>query len=120
MLHVLDNGICTSCNPDAQRNFNPSEPRIPGGPHGGEWGHGAGHALEDELQLAGRIHLDPGERLVSSSRLDNSSGADVDLLFAVVHGPYGNEVRIVRCRGEVARRGQGRDGWTRQRRTPPG
>lgn len=93
MQHVLVDGLCATCQP-VLRAFNPSEPRIPGGEHGGEWGHGFGHALEDELQLAGRIHLDPGEQLVSSSRLDNSSGADVDLLFAVIHSPYGNEVRI--------------------------
>lgn len=27
-------------DPAAMRKFNPSEPRIPGGPHGGEWGSG--------------------------------------------------------------------------------
>lgn len=60
-----------------------------------QWVKNPAGALDDELELASRIHLDPGERLVSSSHLQDDSGADVDLLFAVIHNPFGfHEVRI--------------------------
>lgn len=78
----------------AKHRFDPKQLRDPGGEHGGQWVKNPAGAFKDELNLAGRIHLDPGERLVSSSRLADSSGADVDLLFAVVHSPHGHEVRI--------------------------
>lgn len=115
--HRLADGICASCGPArtwedvgftrdrtgrwidsavrAKHRFDPS--LHPHDPHNGEFvgtPGGAAGALADELDLAGRIHLLPGERLVSSSRLQDSSGADVDLLFAVVASPYGHEVRI--------------------------
>lgn len=48
--------------PVAARSFNPAEPRIPGGPHGGEWGHGG--VVKDVLKLAGKIELGDGEELL--------------------------------------------------------
>lgn len=73
-----------------ERKFDPRQLRDPGGENGGQWVKNPA----DELNLAGRIHLDPGERLVSSSRYGDLSDSDVDLLFAVVHSPFGSEVRI--------------------------
>jgi len=74
--------------------YNPGQPRDPGGEDGGRWvkSPGAG-AANDALKLAGRIALDPEERLVSSSRFADSNH-DRDLVFAVVHGPDGGDVRI--------------------------
>lgn len=50
-LHVLVDGICTTCAPVLERRFDPSEPRIPGGEHGGEWGHGGGALKKAEKAL---------------------------------------------------------------------
>lgn len=54
-LHELVDGVCTTCA-TMERHFDPSEPRILGGPHGGEWGHGGGigSALKDSLKSAGK------------------------------------------------------------------
>lgn len=61
--------------PPAERKFNPSEPRIPGGPHGGEWGSGGGvHALKDALKLDGKIDLAPDEHLIGSGKIDADAG----------------------------------------------
>jgi hypothetical protein len=57
--------------------FNPDEPRIPGGPHGGEWGSGGGavsHALKDALKLGDKTDLQPGEKLLGSSKIDGDAG----------------------------------------------
>lgn len=63
-------------------------------PHTGEWIDATpGSGAADALGLAGRIDLDPGERLVSSSRFKDPGGS-VDMLFAVVHGDHGSDVRI--------------------------
>jgi hypothetical protein len=68
----------------------------------GEWATGgasngtaAGMAAgEDRLGLAGRIQFGDGERLISSDRLAPTLDSDADLLFAVVDGPDGRELRI--------------------------
>lgn len=57
------------------RKFNPSEPRIPGGEHGGEWGGGgAVHALKDALKLGDKADLKPGEKLIGSDKVSADSG----------------------------------------------
>ena len=63
-------------DPAAMRHFNPNEPRIPGGPHGGEWGSGGGvsHVLKDALNLDGRIDLAHDEKLVGSAKIDGDVG----------------------------------------------
>lgn len=63
------------------------EARVPEGlPEGGQWvsAEGALHAVEhlvdpkhDRLKLAGRIHLDPGEHLISSAKVDPGEGSAV-------------------------------------------
>jgi hypothetical protein len=64
--------------------FNPDEPRVPGGPHGGEWGHGGG-VLSDALKLAGKIQLDDGETLIGSSKVDGDAGG-IRMAFTEQHG----------------------------------
>lgn len=83
--HVLRNGICTTC--EVQRRFDPSEPRIPGGPHGGEWGHGgsAGKALKDAMKLDGKIDLGPDEKLVGSAKVDGDQ-AGIRMALTETHG----------------------------------
>ena len=68
----------------------------------GEWATGGASngtaarmtAGEDRLGLAGRIRLGDDERLVSSDRLAPTLDIDADLLYAVIDGPSGREVRI--------------------------
>jgi hypothetical protein len=92
---AADAGPKAPALPPAERKFNPSEPRIPGGPHGGEWGGGAaGRALKDALKLGDRADLAPGEKLVGSDRISPSGGHDVDALFAVVDTPQGRRIRL--------------------------
>ncbi|WP_433078883.1 phage portal protein family protein [Dactylosporangium sp. CA-052675] len=71
--------------------YDPGQLRDPNG----EWGDGipGPSVAKDALNLAGRIDLDPGEKLESSSRISDTSG-DVDVNFAVVRGPDGADVRI--------------------------
>jgi hypothetical protein len=65
--------------------FNPSEPRVPGGEHGGEWGSGgAGGALKDTLKLAGRIQLGKDEKLVGSAKIDGDGG--IRMALTETHG----------------------------------
>lgn len=90
-----------------QRRFDPKEPRIPGGPHGGEWGHGGGHALEhlvkdagsgdkskapDPLKLGGRIDLKPGESFRGSGKVSADAGQDVRVAW--VAGGDGKHLRL--------------------------
>jgi hypothetical protein len=81
-----------------ERKFNPLQPRDPGGEGGGQWVKspaGAAKAVgKDLLELAGRIELDRRETLVSSDRLVGDNGGDTHFNWAVVHGPYENDVRI--------------------------
>jgi peptidoglycan hydrolase-like protein with peptidoglycan-binding domain len=59
------------------RKFNPDQPRVPGGEHGGRWVKSPGSAVsavKDALKLAGRIDLDPGEELLGSAKVDGDSG----------------------------------------------
>lgn len=83
---------------EIRRKYNPGQLRDPGGEGGGQWVKSPGSAAEaagkDLLELAGRIDLDPREKLVSSDRLNGDNGGDVDLNWAVVHSPAGNEVRL--------------------------
>lgn len=83
---------------EIRRKYNPGQLRDPGGEGGGQWVKSPGAAAEaaskDLLELAGRIDLDPREKLVSSDRLNGDNGGDVDLNWAVVHSPAGNEVRL--------------------------
>lgn len=76
-----------------QAKYNPAQIRDPGGEDGGRWIKNPAAAAQDALNLAGRIELGPDERLVSSSKLNDSSG-DRSLVFAAVHGSGGNDVRI--------------------------
>lgn len=85
--HVLVDGICTTCE-NVERRFDPSEPRIPGGPHGGEWGSGGGSvgkALKDALKLDGKIDLGPDEKLVGSDKLLADSGS-IRMALTETHG----------------------------------
>lgn len=69
-------------------SFDPSEPRIPGGPHGGEWGSGGGSvgkALKDALKLDGKIDLGPDEKLVGSDKLLADSGS-IRMALTETHG----------------------------------
>ena len=78
-MHVLDNGICTTCNPhvfvDGQcttcspmmRSFDPDEPRDP---HSGKWSS-VGGAAKDLLKLAGRLG---DEKVVASGKLKTRDG----------------------------------------------
>lgn len=97
-LHILDNGICTTC--EVARSFNPSEPRIPGGPHGGEWGHGGigkdvkkALAGQDPLKLADRIDLPAGDHLVSTGSVNDLVG-DKSAVVAHINGNGGPRVRL--------------------------
>ncbi len=99
-LHELVNGVCITCGPDAKRHFNPSEPRIPGGEHGGEWGHGGvgkevKKALtgQDKLKVADRIDLPPGDHLVSSGSVNDTIG-DKTAVVAHIDGTGGPRVRL--------------------------
>jgi hypothetical protein len=59
------------------RKFNPDQPRVPGGEHGGRWVKSPGSAVsavKDALKLAGRIDLDPGEELLGSAKVDGGAG----------------------------------------------
>lgn len=86
-MHVFINGVCITCTPSVERNFNPSEPRIPGGEHGGEWGHGGavGKALKDALKLDGKIDLGSDEKLVGSDKLLADSGS-IRMALTETHG----------------------------------
>ena len=55
------------------RKFNPGQPRVPGGEHGGEWS--ATGAIKDALKLAGKIDLDPDENLLGSDKVIGDGGA---------------------------------------------
>jgi hypothetical protein len=83
-VHVLDDGICVTCQPHelvdgecvtcrttASRNFNPTEPREP---HSGKWIDGPGTAAKDALKLAGKIELGKDEHLVASNKLKVRDG----------------------------------------------
>lgn len=86
-LHILDNGICTTCE-NVERRFDPSEPRIPGGPHGGEWGSGGGSVgkvVKDALKLDGKIDLGPDEKLVGSAKVDGDQ-AGIRMALTETHG----------------------------------
>ena len=87
------------------RKFNPDEPRIPGGPHGGEWGHGGGLA-HDVLKLAGRIQLGKDERLVGSDGVPVAPHASVTnkAMLAMLSTPGGPRLRL----GSVDRADAGR------------
>jgi hypothetical protein len=53
--------------------FNPAEPRRPDG----KWGSGGGaasHALKDALNLGDKTNLQPGEKLLGSSKIDGDAG----------------------------------------------
>lgn len=84
MPHVLVDGICTTCNSDVQRSFDPDEPRDP---HTGKWGVGgaAGGALKDTLKLAGKIDLGPDEKLVGSDKLNADVGG-IRMALTDTHG----------------------------------
>lgn len=70
--------------------FNPSEPRIPGGEHGGEWGSGGGIG-HDLLKLADRISLGDGEKLERSDKVNLS---DATAVMAWTSGPGGQHLRF--------------------------
>jgi hypothetical protein len=61
------------------RKYNPSQPRDPGGEDGGQWvsrpAGAASAALKDVLKLAGKIDLEPDEKLVGSDKADGRAGA---------------------------------------------
>lgn len=96
-MHVLENGICVTCQPHVMRNgicscvtarsFNPS--LHPHDPHNGEFvgtpGGAAKGALKDTLKLAEKIDLDPDETLLGSDKLDLHGGG-VRLALTETHG----------------------------------
>ncbi len=108
-MHVLDNGICRTCQPvrahelvDGQcitcsppllARFDPRQLRDP---HSGKWTDGplgpAAGAAKDVLKLAGRIDLAPGEELEHSDKL--RFGGDADAVFAWTSGPGGKHLRL--------------------------
>jgi len=88
---AADAGPKAPALPPAERKFNPSEPRIPGGPHGGEWGSGGG-VVKDALKLTGRIQLEPGEHFVGSAKVGDGNG-DLSVVMARVDGPHGPTIR---------------------------
>jgi hypothetical protein len=71
--------------------FNPDEPRVPGGPHGGEWGHGGG-VLSDALKLAGKIRLGDGETLARTDVFKAEDGSVIPMAW--VKTPSGRTLRI--------------------------
>lgn len=76
------------------RRFNPHQPRDPGGKDGGKWIKNPVSDFVDELDLTDRIELDDGDRLGSTSRVQDETG-DADLNWAVVFTKeYGPEVRV--------------------------
>lgn len=78
MEHVLENGICVTCQPHIMRNgicscvtaraFNINEPREP---HSGKWTGGTS-AVKDVLKLAGKLGED--EHLIASHKLKVRDG----------------------------------------------
>lgn len=90
--HVFDNGVCVTCSP-VVASFNPAELRDDHGKWTDGPGGGAANLAKDLLDLAERIDLDPRESLVSSGRIKDDRG-DLDMNFAVIHSPAGNEVRV--------------------------
>lgn len=68
----------------------------------GNHGHGNGLGVPlvpdkipgDKLKLAGRIHLEPGERLAASGLAKQSGQSDVAMPVAVVVTPSGPQVRL--------------------------
>jgi HK97 family phage prohead protease len=59
------------------RRYNTGQPRDPGGEGGGQWvsaGGGAAGGLKDTLKLAGKIQLQPDEKLLSSAKFDAPAG----------------------------------------------
>lgn len=90
--HVLDDGICTTCNSEAQRSFDPNEPRDP---HTGKWGLGraGGSTVTDTLKLADRIQLDKDEKFAGSGRIRDKNG-DMSAVLAAVDTPSGRKIRL--------------------------
>ena len=76
------------------RRFNPAESRD----HDGKWTDGPGGAaagaVDDLLDLAGKIKLGEGEHLQSSGRLHTNAGVDTDIMHAVIDTPGGREIRL--------------------------
>jgi len=64
------------------RKFNPGQPRVPGGEHGGEWSTTG--AIKDALKLAGRIDLREDESLIASDWVGDSIG-DADVVMALLN-----------------------------------
>lgn len=79
------------------RRFNPNQPRDPGGKDGGKWIKNPATAVSDftdGLGLDGRIELDPGDLVGSSSSVGDETD-DADLNWVVVFSKeYGPEARI--------------------------
>lgn len=71
-LTVHADGSSRSASRSDERKFNPAEPRVPGGEHGGEWTSGG--VIRDALKLAGKIELADGEKLLGSSKVDGDQG----------------------------------------------
>lgn len=71
-------GAERSHNGGEARKFDPSQPRDPGGEDGGQWvsspGGAAAGALKDALKLAGKIDLEPDEKLVGSDKVSGDQG----------------------------------------------
>lgn len=79
MHDVLDNGICTTCYPPAERSRASFDPALhPHDPHNGEFvstpGGAVSSGLKDALKLAGKIDLDKDEKLIGSAKLDGDAG----------------------------------------------
>lgn len=64
--------LANGWTPEVMRNFDPGQLRVEHGEHGGEWT--ASGALKDALKLASRIHLDDGETLVGSDKVQGDYG----------------------------------------------
>jgi hypothetical protein len=67
-----------------EAKYNPAEPRDPGGEGGGQWVSGpAGKvagAVKDALKLAGKIDLEPDEKLIGSAKVNGDSGIRMALI----------------------------------------
>lgn len=77
--------------------YNPSQPRDPGGKDGGKWIKNPADAVSDftdGLGIDDSIALDPGDRVGSSSRVEDETD-DADLNWVVVFSKeFGPEARI--------------------------
>lgn len=118
-MHVLDNGICLTCQPHVLDNgecvtcrgsavaarFDPSEPRDP---HSGKWSSGAG-VVKDALKLADRIDLGDGETFAGSGKVRDNTG-DLSAVLAAVDTPSGRKIRL----GLVSQEDEGRPGAHRR------